>query len=189
MWYRATGSSSTPQQPLAHVREEERRGARAEEEEEEEQQQQQQQEQAELEIAISEIARRGAGAGAASELAWLQEQGYTAEQIAALISHFEALPAGGSKEPGGPLLGLGSEQVSHIVAALRVAELVALYESAARDGRAPPPPARAILPAGGQGEASEPMPPPGLAPGPPSGDAESTDRSTPYDSAVIAALA
>ena len=87
---RATGSSSTPQQPLAHVREEE---------------------QAELEIAISEIARRGAVAGAASELAWLQEQGYTAEQIAALISHFEALPAGGSKEPGGPLVGLGSEQV------------------------------------------------------------------------------
>ena len=114
MWYRATGSSSTPQQPLAHVREEERRGApqaEQQQEEEEEEQQQQQEEQAELEIAISEIARRGAGAGAASELAWLQEQGYTAEQIAALISHFEALPAGGSKEPGGPLLGLGSEQV------------------------------------------------------------------------------
>mmetsp|Transcript_25061 Transcript_25061/g.81851 ORF Transcript_25061/g.81851 Transcript_25061/m.81851 type:complete len:242 (+) Transcript_25061:157-882(+) len=33
----ATGSSSTPQQPLAHVREEERRGARREEEEEQQQ--------------------------------------------------------------------------------------------------------------------------------------------------------
>ena len=40
----------------------------------------------------------GSSNGAASELAWLQEQGYTAEQIAALISHFEALAEGARTE-------------------------------------------------------------------------------------------